>query len=250
MAPFRNNTRPIRDTLYSGELAEAEPFVFDQRVVEVFDDMIRRSVPLYTQVQEASVRLALRFALPQTKVLDLGCSTGTTLLGCAEELLRHNVTVAGVDNSAPMIERCRNNLASSGINGVQLICADVGDADCSNTSVVFLNYTLQFIDPAERPRILRKIYDGLNSGGVLLISEKVRHDDSALHETLTELHHDFKRNNGYSDLEIARKRDAIENVLIPFTTGDNIGMLREAGFGDVEVYLKWYNFASMIAIKR
>lgn len=232
------------------EPGQVPKFAFDERVVEVFDDMISRSVPLYQEVQVATAKLARHFIQPNSTIYDLGCSTGTTLIQLCREFVSSNVRIVAIDNSGPMIARCRERLAEHGIaDRVTLIHDDIANLTIENASLVISNYTLQFIRPEERPAILSKIYDGLRPDGAFLLSEKVRHDHPVLQEALTDLHHGFKRANGYSELEIARKRDAIENVLVPLTSQENFELLRNAGFSNLEQFLKWYTFVSIAAIK-
>ncbi|MDD5706410.1 MAG: carboxy-S-adenosyl-L-methionine synthase CmoA [Kiritimatiellae bacterium] len=239
-----------RDTIYQQPQPHLKEFVFNEQVVAVFDDMIERSVPLYQAVQHATATLAAQLVQPHSTIFDLGCSTGTTLLLMARAINDPTVRFVGIDNSRPMIERCQERIAAQGLaERIELRCADLTTAECDNASLVILHYTLQFVDPLLRPNLLRRIHTALRPGGALLISEKVRHQHPVLHNVLTELHHDFKRSHGYSELEIAGKRDALENVLIPLTTQQNHSLLQEAGFSEVEIFLKWYNFASFAALK-
>ncbi|MFN8389588.1 MAG: carboxy-S-adenosyl-L-methionine synthase CmoA [Bdellovibrionota bacterium] len=239
-----------RDFLYSKPLGTVKGFAFDTAVAGVFDDMISRSVPLYDDIQQATAKLAERLVLPNTNVYDLGCASGTTLLRLAEELQDSSIRIIGIDNSEPMLDECRKKLKDAAVTErIELGCSDLRTASIENASVVILNYTLQFLPPTERLETLRRIHEGMIRGGSLLLSEKVIHRSETLNRVLYEMHHQFKRSRGYSDLEIAQKRDAIENVLIPLSTEENVDLLRQAGFREVELYAKWYNFASFIAFR-
>ncbi len=239
-----------RDTVFREPLNEIKDFVFDEQVASVFDDMINRSVPLYQEVQQASAALARRFVRPKTRVYDLGCSTGTTLIHLAQAIPDDSVELVGVDSSGAMLQACRAKLVQAGIaRRVRLVQASINDIVLENASVVMLNYTLQFVSPPERPATLSRIADGLPDGGALVISEKIIHASAVLQESLTELYYDFKRNNGYSELEISQKRDALERVLLPYTTEENLMLLRDSGFRTVEVFLKWFTFSSFVAVK-
>lgn len=238
------------DNIYANPLAQPGPFVFDKTVVDVFPDMIKRSVPGYATIINMIGNLAERYVRADSVCYDLGCSLGAATLAMRHRIRTANARIIGVDNSAAMIERCRQVIAAdSGEVPVELVCSDLQDVRLENGSMAVLNFTLQFIPVDQRPAVLRTIYDGLLPGGVLILSEKVAFEDQPHHELMIELHHNFKRSNGYSELEIAQKRSAIENVLIPETLATHRQRLREAGFGSVDVWFQCFNFASMIAIK-
>ncbi len=238
------------DTIYANPLSEVSRFAFDQRVVDVFPDMIKRSVPGYATIINMIGNLAERYAQADSRCYDLGCSLGAATLAMRHRIQVANCKIIGVDNSAAMIARCQQVLAAdSGEIPVELVEAPLQKIHIENASMAVLNFTLQFIATNERLDVLRNICDGLNSGGVLILSEKVAFDDEPHQQLMTELHHNFKRANGYSDLEIAQKRSAIENYLIPETLDIHRQRLREAGFSSVDVWFQCFNFASIIAIK-
>lgn len=238
------------DTIYANPLAEVNRFAFDQRVVDVFPDMIKRSVPGYATIINMIGNLAERYAQANSHCYDLGCSLGAATLAMRHRIQAANCTIIGVDNSAAMIARCQQVIAAdSGEVPVALIEAAIQDIDINNASIAVLNFTLQFIPLNERLPMLERICAGLNPGGVLILSEKVAFDDQPHQQLMTELHHNFKRANGYSDLEIAQKRAAIENYLIPETLDNHRQRLRQAGFSSVDVWFQCFNFASLIAIK-
>lgn len=238
-----------KDTLFTRTPA-TEKFEFNESVARVFDDMLERSVPMYRECLESTVAWCVKFSRKGSQVYDLGCSTGTFLSGLSSRFPADaDIRLVGVDNSAPMLEKARQKLAPSPLP-CKLIEADLqSDFSLTNASVVVMNYTLQFIPPDERPEVVNKILNGLNSGGLLLMIEKVGSDHPIIRETYTELHHQFKKNQGYSQLEIARKREALENVLTPKTVDENIDLLLNAGFTSVEIFFKWNNFAGFVALK-
>ncbi len=245
-------TRPDpneKDRLYVGGEAP-EPFEFNEPVARVFEDMLERSVPLYDECQTAAIDWCLRFVKRSTQIYDLGCSTGTLLLRLSGRLPADlGVRLVGVDSSAPMLEKARRRLAAS-LHPIKWVEADLNaDFGLDNASVAVLNYTLQFIPPQRRARTLKTIHAGLNPGGLLILIEKVKSPEATFDRTYVELHHAFKKARGYSDLEIARKRDALEKVLLPLSVGDNINLLKEAGFSAVELFFKWNNFAGFVAMK-
>lgn len=238
------------DTIYASPLGQVAGFSFDQQVVNVFPDMIKRSVPGYTTIITMIGTLAERYATSGSLCFDLGCSLGAASLAMRHRIQAADCRIIGVDNSQAMIDRCREVFAADGGEvPVELVCDDLENVDIANASMVVLNFTLQFIHPGRRDAILQKIYDGLNPGGVLILSEKVTFEDHQHDQLMIELYHNFKRANGYSDLEIAQKRTALENVLIPETLNSHRQRMKKVGFHSCDVWFQCFNFASMIAIK-
>lgn len=238
------------DTIYANPLAEVNRFAFDQRVVDVFPDMIKRSVPGYATIINMIGNLAERYVQANSQCYDLGCSLGAATLAMRHRIQAANCKIIGVDNSAAMIARCQQVIAAdSGEIPVELLEASIQSVKIKNASMAVLNFTLQFIATHEREEVLTNICSGLNPGGVLILSEKVVFDDEPHQQLMTDLHHNFKRANGYSDLEIAQKRSAIEHYLVPETLDTHRQRLRNAGFSSVDVWFQCFNFASLIAIK-
>lgn len=236
------------DRLFAKPLAEIAGFRFDHRVVDVFPDMIRRSVPGYATIVAMTGTLAERYAQPGTRCYDLGCSLGASTLALRQGIGARDCTIVAADNAPAMIERCQAVLAAdTGAAPVELHAADIRELDIANASVVVLNFTLQFIAPAERAALIRRIRAGLVPGGVLVLSEKIAFADAALDALMIDLHHAFKRANGYSELEIAQKRAALEAVLIPEMLDVHRARLREAGFAAADVWFQCFNFASLLA---
>jgi tRNA (cmo5U34)-methyltransferase len=243
----KNPARQKRDTLFAST-KQVQQFEFNSDVASVFDDMISRSVPLYGEVQTLCGLLCAKICTPGACVVDLGCSTGTTILEIFRALAPQKVRFIGVDNSPAMLDVCRQKLKQQQVFPEPiLVCANLDQYVISGADVVLLNYTLQFVPPAERLIILSRIYEGLQPGGYLILSEKVCHSDTGNQSLLTDLHHDFKRSNGYSELEIARKRDSLENILIPLTLEENISLLQSAGFTAIDVVNKAFTFTTLIA---
>ncbi len=241
---------PQEDAIYARRHPHLVDFEFNEAVVNVFPDMIRRSVPGYSTLIPLIGLLAEEFAQPHSRCYDLGCSLGAATLAMRHRLHQSGVEIVAVDNSAAMIERARDNIdADIATAPVTLLCADIHEIEISNASVVVLNFTLQFIDPAERLQLLQKVAAGLRPGGVLLLSEKLRFDNEAEQALLTDLHHAFKRANGYSELEIAQKRSALEKVLIPDTLAQHQQRLRQAGFSHSRLWFQCLNFASILATR-
>jgi tRNA (cmo5U34)-methyltransferase len=242
---------PPRDTLFSTLRPDIEAFRFDERVTRVFADMIRRSVPGYATVIAMTGVLGAEHIQPHSRAYDLGCSLGTSLISI-QDRVDVPCELIGVDNSEAMITACLENLAhlpeKEGIN-IQLQCADINQIDINNASLVIMHYTLQFIQPERRLELLRKIARGLNPGGVLILSEKLAFDDPEMDAALTRLYYDFKKHNGYSELEISQKRQALDNVLMPETEQAHFMRLREAGFEHAMSWFQCLNFHSFVAYK-
>ncbi len=239
----------MKDTLYQ-QGGPVTDFVFDERVAAVFTDMINRSVPGYGTILTMIGTLAERYVQPGSRCYDLGCSLGGATLAMRREIKAAGASIVAVDNSPAMIARCRDILAREP-NGVPvtLECADILTTEIRDASFVVLNFTLQFIAPAQRAVLIRAIFEGMRPGGMLVLSEKIHFEDSGLNALFIDLHHRFKEQNGYTRTEIAAKRAAIENVLVPETLRAHEARLRDAGFASFAVWFQCFNFASMVAVK-
>ena len=237
----------MRDNLFNANIDIAD-FRFDKEVVEVFDDMVRRSVPGYDSMIQMIGLIARMYGQDNTNYYDLGSSTGAISLAIALNNKHQKNTFFAIDNSEEMVSKCKQNLESK-IDNLQATCADINQIHIENASIVVLNLTLQFIDVKDRSNLIKKIYDGLNPGGVLIISEKIHFEDKETQDQITNLHIDFKKENGYSELEIANKRQAIENVLITDTKAIHIERLKDSGFKDTSCFFQCLNFVSFLSVK-
>lgn len=239
-----------KDTLFSAPIEKLGDFTFDESVAEVFPDMIQRSVPGYSNIITAIGMLASRCVTDQSNVYDLGCSRGAGILSIRRNVEKAGVRIIGVDNSEPMVERCRRHLEAYHSDiPVEILCDDIRHVEIKNASMVVLNFTLQFLPREDRLALLRKIYHGLNPNGVLVLSEKFTFEDNTINELLIDLHHTFKRANGYSELEVSQKRTALENVMRTDSIDTHKARLKEAGFSQVDLWFQCFNFGSMITIK-
>ena len=232
---------------------EAQPvadFSFGEKVASVFDDMLDRSVPFYQEIQRMIAEMAADFAAQGTNVYDLGCSTGNTLLNL-DASVGEGVTFVGIDYSEEMLKRCRQKLAERGLRHKhELICADLNqDVNIQNASMVLMILTLQFVRPLYRDTLVKAILQGLNENGCLILVEKVLGEDSIFNRHFIKYYYDLKKRHGYSEMEIAKKREALENVLVPYKLMENREMLLRAGFRYCDVFFKWYNFCGIIAVK-
>ncbi|MEZ6061225.1 MAG: carboxy-S-adenosyl-L-methionine synthase CmoA [Planctomycetaceae bacterium] len=238
------------DRIYSQPLSRIGQFEFDDQVASVFPDMIARSVPGYASILAMIEQFAAKYAVPGTDIYDLGCS-----LGAATFAMRRGApadcTIHAVDSSAAMMARLRDALDRVPDSGcaVELHESDIRDVQIRNASLVVLNLTLQFLPPSQRQPLLQKAVDGMRPGAALVLSEKICFDDPAEQQLMTGLHHEFKRAHGYSDLEIAQKRTAIENRLIPETLQTHILRLHAVGLQTAMLWFQCLNFASIVAVK-
>ena len=240
----------LRDEVFKEQTAKPSDFKFSKKVADVFDDMVNRSVPFYTEMQRMIAELAANHALEGTNVYDIGCSTGTSFL-MMDKTISKDVRFVGVDNSGEMLQKCSTKLSEAGFNRPhELIIGDVNNGfEISNASVVILCLTLQFVRPLYREKLLKKIIDGLVENGVVIIVEKILAEDSRFNRDFIEYYYNYKRSQHYSEMEISQKREALENVLVPYKLSENMLMLREAGFSHCEIFFKWYNFSGLIAVK-
>mgnify|MGYP001812596001 CR=1 FL=1 len=241
-----------QDQIYSKPLAQVGQFAFDDKVADVFADMIARSVPGYSSMLAMVEQVAQSYAVAGSQLYDLGCSLGAA----TDRLHQHappSCRLHAVDSSSSMISRLtqRLNDSSAVTNRCETVLhhADIRDVSIADASVVVLNLTLQFLPPDERTPLLESVAAGMRPGGALLLSEKVCFDDPGEQQLMTDLHLDFKRAHGYSELEIAQKRTALEETLIPETLDVHLGRLKACGFRQASVWFQCFNFASMIAIR-
>ena len=235
------------DKIYIDEKLGDEPFRFDDSVAKVFPDMLRRSIPGYAASIEAIGSLAARYVRPGTNCYDLGCSLGAATFAMHQGTRADDCRIIAVDSSEAMIQKCRTVVA--GASNIEVRLADIRDIAIEQASMVVMNYTLQFLDLGDRSTMIQRIHDGLIKGGLFLLSEKVVDEDPHMEELLVDLHHEHKRRNDYSQLEISRKRAALENVLVPESVAAHRERLATAGFAHSAVWLRYFNFVSIVAIK-
>jgi len=238
------------DQVFKTEIQKAGDFKFDTDVANVFDDMVNRSVPFYGEMQRMMAEQAADYAKSGTDVYDLGCATGTTLMSMNTSIVE-DIRFIGLDDSVKMLDKCQIKLQAAGFKrSFELQLADLNEKiDISNASVVILCLTLQFVRPMYREKLLKTIFDGLNSGGVLILTEKILAEDSVFNRDFIKHYYNYKRRNHYSEMEISQKREALENILIPYKLSENMNLLNDAGFSHCEVFFKWYNFAGLVATK-
>lgn len=230
-------------------------FEFNETVAHVFDDMAERSIPHYRDVQTMVATLGLTFFQEGSRIYDLGCSTGTTIALLLNGLKEHGLTdywIKGIDSSAPMCKEAMDKLSSLDHEKERVTIeeADILEEPIENASVVIMNYTLQFIDPFHREELVKKIYKGLNHNGILLVSDKTLQSHTDISRIFVDNYYNMKRKNGYSELEISKKREALENVLIPYPIKEEENLFKICGFEAVDLFYTWYNFSSFICLKK
>jgi tRNA (cmo5U34)-methyltransferase len=232
------------------EAQAAADFTFGEKVASVFDDMLDRSVPFYQEIQRMIAEMATDFAAEDTNIYDLGCSTGNTLMNL-DVAVGPKVRLIGVDNSEDMLKRCRQKLTERGVrHEYELVCADLNQGvRIQNASMVLMVLTLQFVRPLYRDKLIGTIREGLNENGCLILVEKVLGEASVFNRLFIKYYYELKKRHGYSEMEIAQKREALENVLIPYRLSENREMLQRAGFRCNDVFFKWYNFCGIVALK-
>jgi tRNA (cmo5U34)-methyltransferase len=235
----------LKDKVFSKPIEKQ--FEFDENVASVFDDMLQRSVPFYKENLNLQINILKRFLKENDKVVDLGSSTGTFLIELAKKT-DFNLNLIGIDNSKAMIKRAENKAKAFGVD-INFVEEDFLNYDFSNSKAVIANYTVQFVRPLKREKLIKKIYESLLNNGIFLMSEKLITENKRLNKIMIDIYYEYKKNMGYSEFEIAQKREALENVLIPYTMNENIEMLKNAGFKDIEVIFRWNNFATFIAFK-
>ncbi len=234
-----------KDKVFSQKIEKK--FEFDEAVASVFDDMLSRSVPFYAEVQKLVIALILARQKEGMKVLDLGVSTAKFLLEL-DSKSSVKMHLKGLDNSQAMLDRATQKCQAFGAN-IALELVDMLGYDYKNEEVIIANYTLQFIRPIQRLELIKKLYEGMKEEGIFIFSEKVVFEDKVLDKEMIDIYYAYKKAQGYSDYEIAQKREALENVLIPFTIKENIQMCKDAGFSQVETVFQWANFVTFVVKK-
>lgn len=238
------------DTIYATEHSALERFSFNQQVVDVFPDMINRSVPSYQIIVDGIGKIANLLCDVNPVIYDLGCSLGNVSLSIAKNAQSKSPIIKGIDNSQAMIERCRQHLdAFSFGSSISLQQGDLVSVDLAPCNMAVINFTLQFIEPSQRQDVINSVYNALEPGGIFVLSEKIKDPQSDLDSVLINLHHEFKRENGYSDLEISQKRSALEEVMKLDTIAIQSDRLAQAGFSKICVWYQHFNFVSILAIK-
>lgn len=240
------------DKLFAEQKGRIDDFSFGAQTAAVFDDMLNRSVPYYGEIQRMVGEMVADFATPNSAIYDLGCSTGNTFLALRDQLPREMpIHLVGLDSSQEMLEKARSKLAEEmGGWNYELGTADLDGGVCiNNASIVLMILTLQFIRPLHRESLLKDIYLGLNTNGCLILVEKILGDNSTFNRLFIKYYYEYKKREGYSEMEISQKREALENVLIPYRLEENKQLLSHVGFQQVDVFFKWYNFCGIIAVK-
>ena len=235
----------MKDRVFNKEIDKQ--FEFDDEVASVFDDMIDRSVPFYKQNLQLSTNIIHQYLENNDKVLDLGSSTGTFLINLAKT--DKKLFLKGIDSSQAMTNRALQKSKAFGLD-IDFVKADFLNYDFGKNKLILANYTIQFIRPIKREKLIKKIYNSLSEDGIFLMSEKLISENKKLNKILIDEYYNYKKKKGYSEYEISKKREALENVLIPYTQDENVEMLKNAGFKHIEIIFRWCNFATFLAFKK
>jgi tRNA (cmo5U34)-methyltransferase len=226
-------------------------WVFDDEITRVFPDMLERSIPGYRSMREVVTRTATKYAAKNGCIVDLGVARGDALMPVVMECLANN-TYCGYDVSEPMLDAARESFGSLSPEGIVTIERHdlrEGLPEGDTWTVALSVLTLMFVPIEYRQQILADIYDRLDNGGAFILVEKVLGDDASLNTRLVEMYYDIKRQNGYDDDSIDRKRLALEGVLVSLRASENERMVRSAGFEQVECIWRYLNFAGWVAVK-
>ena len=243
-----------RDEVFLSTSARGSDFEFNEEVAAVFDDMLVRSIPFYLEQRLLVDEIVQNFWVKGTNVYDLGCSTATALIRLAKAM-ESDARFIGLDNSEPMLARGREKVEEENLtNQIELRFADLNsnlsETSFENASVVTMCWTLQFIRPLKRDELIRRLYDNMVDGGALVVTEKILTNDSDMNRFFIDFYYNFKRRTGYSEEEIHRKREALENVLVPYRVDENMELFRRNGFEIAETFFQWYNFAGFLCVKK
>ncbi|MDH2274158.1 MULTISPECIES: carboxy-S-adenosyl-L-methionine synthase CmoA [Moraxella] len=252
-----SNTK--HDTLFTTPLDKSARFSFDEEVVACFPDMIRRSVPGYGQMLAMLPILARRHCLFRqnthdgkkvSRVYDLGTSLGAVSFALADKFRPDELEIHAIDISKPMIDRAKSVVGEHyPDHDIRFELADITQMDFEPCDLIVINLTLQFLNPDARLALLQKCHDALADGGILILTEKTHLSDEQDDAWRVERYYDFKRANGYSEMEISGKRNALENVLITDTLELHHHRLQQAGFERRLTWFMFLNFASIVAFK-
>tara|TARA_B100001121_G_C18648233_1_gene602758 strand:+ start:505 stop:1239 length:735 start_codon:yes stop_codon:yes gene_type:complete len=244
----------MKDKIFNKKKMKISDFKFDKKVASAFDNMISRSVPFYNESQETAIRLAKEYIRKNSKVIDVGCSTGTTLIKLYSKIspeIRKKILMVGYDSSKPMIYQAKKKIYKKKFNkSFKFINNKIQKLNLGkNVSVCFMNYTLQFIRPIDRQKVIKQIFKSLNKGGAFILMEKILSKESDINRVFIDVYHKYKTEMGYTDIEIQKKREALENVLIPYREEENFELLKKSGFKKIEKFFKWFNWSGIIAVK-
>jgi tRNA (cmo5U34)-methyltransferase len=232
-----------KDEIFATPQSQIVDFVFDEQVVAVFPNMIRRSVPGYETVIPMTGLMAARHLNDGDTAYDLGCSLGATTLAILQQTTSPNVSVIGVDNAPAMIAQARERLSDP---RARFECADLTEFTVTDAKVVVLNFVMQFLPPAARLPLLQRLRSQMRSDGLLIVSEKTHQSDADLQKFYDSTHLAWKRANGYSELEVSQKRQSLEQVMIVDSEDIHNQRFSDAGFGHSQTWFRCMNWASFL----
>lgn len=227
---------------------EESNWKFDESVVPVFDEHVKQSVPLYDEIHNLVTDISGWFLDDRTNVYDIGTSTGKVISSLLSKYSNKEINYIGIDNSIEMVKKAKENLSL--FSNVDISNVDITQNYMfENASLITSILTIQFIQEKHRQNLVNRIYNGLNKGSAFIMVEKVVGSNARFNEIWTELYHELKLKNGLTEQHVFAKSKAIRGVMKPYTVEENLEMLNNAGFKDIDIFFKWNNFVGFVAIK-
>ncbi len=221
---------------------------FGGNVAPNFVDHILRSVPFYKNGHEIIIKSSDFFLKNGSVCYDIGSSTAELLINLSK-FTNKKVKFIGLDSENKMVNFSKKLIKKKKIKNILIKQADILKHKLDKADLIISYYTMQFIEPKFRQFFLNKIYKSLNWGGGFFVFEKIRGNDARFQDILTSLYHEFKENNGFSIKEIDTKAKSLRGVLEPFSDLGNIGLIKRAGFTDIQPVFQYLNFKGYMCIK-
>lgn len=232
-----------------GMAANNASWTFGNDVADHFDEHVSKSVPLYKEGHDLICDFSDYFVKDHGLVYELGCSTGELSMKLAKHHKGREVHFIGIDIEANMIAKAKQKQNELMKTDVDFEVANIIEFDFETADLIVCYYTLQFISPAVRQQILKKIYDSLNWGGAFILYEKVRGSDARFQDYLTGTYNEYKLRQGYDPTEIFAKTRSLKGILEPFSSKGNFELLERSGFKDIYTIQKYICFEGICAIK-
>ncbi len=220
---------------------------FGGQVFKNFDNHINKSIPLYKWSHDIGLNVSDFFLPNGNTFYDLGCSTGIFINSLAKRHKEKNIKIFGIDEIKQMVSQSKKT--NKKFKNVQIKTGDITKIKFEKPNFISSFYTIQFIRPSQRQKLINKIYKSLIWGGCFLFFEKVRAPDARFQDMTTTMYNDFKLNQGFNEKEILNKTKSLKGVLEPFSSKANNQLLKRAGFKDIMCIFKFINFEGLLAIK-
>ena len=222
------------------------------KAIEVgrYDDVIKKRVPLYNEIQTLMVSLLPFSKKEYLRVLDVGCGTGETSVGLLKEFPLSRVT--GIDGSQDMLDEAAAKVKQTTWR-IDFICQDMkaciyplpqgeGQGEGGFDAIISA-FSLHYLNEDEKKALLSKCRDALKPGGIFIDAEAVISPSAKVYQLYMEKWKDFQRSNGFSEDEIGAHMLKFVRDVKPLTVERQVCLMSEAGFTDVECYFKYLNWA-------